>query len=181
MPEELPGIVTICQKPDNQIRQRPAEQAAQNRGWERGFASYPRSLPPPKDPAEAPAGTVAGSTGPAPINPSAGSMRIPAEERAKRSSDGRCFYCGGFNHRAADCAARKMAQMFKVAGAEVKEVGTRTGSEKSGKDQVNWRRMALPLMVKVLFQMLWNVLEFRVYQLARWKYWKDQWKGNISL
>jgi hypothetical protein len=40
----------------------------------------------------------------------------------------------GFNHRAAECVARKMAQIFKPSGAEVKEVGTKEGSEESGKD-----------------------------------------------
>jgi hypothetical protein len=65
---------------------------------------------------------------------SIGKMRISAEERAKRFADGRCLYCGGFNHREAQCAARKKAQMFKAAGAEVKGVGTKEGSEESGKD-----------------------------------------------
>jgi len=85
---------------------------------------------------------------------SAGRRRISAEERAKRFMDGRRLYRGEFNHRAAECAARKKAQMFKVAGAAVKEVGTGTGSEESGKEQVNSRRMALQLTVIVLFQML---------------------------
>jgi len=68
---------------------------------------------------------------------SAGRRRISMEERAKRFMDGRCLCCGGFNHRAAECAARKKAQTFKASGAEVKEVGTGTGSEESGKKQVN--------------------------------------------
>jgi hypothetical protein len=65
---------------------------------------------------------------------STGKMRISAEERAKRFAAGRCVYCGGLNHRAAECAARKKAQTFKTAGAEVKEVGTKEGSKESGKD-----------------------------------------------
>jgi len=81
-----------------------------------------------------PAGTVAAYTGPAPMDLSAGKRRISAEERAKRFTDGRCLYDGGFKHRAAECAARKKDQMFKVAGAEIKEVGTREGSEESGQD-----------------------------------------------
>jgi len=68
---------------------------------------------------------------------SAGRKKISVEERVKRFVDGRSLYCGGFNHRAAECAARKKAQTFKAAGAEVKEVGTGTGSEESGKEQVN--------------------------------------------
>jgi len=133
MPEELPAFMTVCQKRDNQIRQRRAEKAAQNKGGGIGFAS-PRPPPPPKAPETAPAGTVAGYTGPALMDLSAGRRRISAEERAKRFVDGRCLYCGGFNHRAAECAARIKAQTFKAAGAEVKEVGTQRGSEESGKD-----------------------------------------------
>ena len=65
---------------------------------------------------------------------SAGMRRISGEERAHRFTDGRCFYCGGLNHRAAECAARKEARLFKVAGAEGQEVGTGTGSKESGKE-----------------------------------------------
>jgi len=133
MPEELPAFVTVCQKRDNQKRQRRAEKAAQNTGSGIGFASS-RPSPAPKALEIAPAGTVAGYSGPAPMDLSAGKRRISAEERAKRFADGRCLYCGGFNHRAAECAARKKDQTFKAAGAEVKEVGTKDGSEESGKD-----------------------------------------------
>jgi len=137
MAEELPAFVTVCQKRDTQIRQRRADMTAQNTGGGTGFASSSRPPAPPTDSAGAPAGTVAGYTGPAPVDLSAGRRRISAEERAKRFTDGRCLYCGGFNHRAAECAARKKAQTFRVAGAEIKEVGTGTGSEDTGKEQVN--------------------------------------------
>jgi len=133
MTEELPAFVMVCQKRDNQIRPRCAEKAAQNKGSGIGFAS-PRPPPTSKAPEAAPAGTVAGYTGPAPMDLSAGKRRILAEERAKRFADGRCSYCGGFNHRAVECAARKKAQTVKALGAEVKEVGTKEGSEESGKD-----------------------------------------------
>jgi len=62
---------------------------------------------------------------------SAGRRRIAAEESAKRFADGRCLYCGGFNHRVAECTARKKAQMFRAAQVKVKEVGTGAGSEES--------------------------------------------------
>jgi hypothetical protein len=133
MPEELPVFVTVSQKRDIQIRQRRAEKAAQSKGSGLGFTS-PRPLAVPKAPETAPAGTIAGYTGPAPMDLSAGKRRISAEQRAKRFADGRCLYCGGFNHSAAECAARKKAQTFKAAGAEVKEVGTEKGSEESGND-----------------------------------------------
>jgi len=88
MPEELPGFVTVCQKLDNQIQQRRAEKAAQNRGGGIGFASSPKPPAPRKDPTGAPAGTVTGCTGPAPMDLSKGKRRISAEERAKRFTDG---------------------------------------------------------------------------------------------
>jgi len=68
---------------------------------------------------------------------SAGRRRISAEERAKRFTNGRYLYCGGFNHRVAECAARKKAQTFKEAGEEIKEVRTGTGSEELVKELVN--------------------------------------------
>jgi len=104
MPEELPAFVTVCQKRDNHIRQRRVEKAVQNNRSGIGFASS-RPRPTPKAPETAPAGTVAGYSGPAPMDLSAGKRRISAEERAKRFANGRCLYCGGFNHRAAECAA----------------------------------------------------------------------------
>ena len=64
---------------------------------------------------------------------SAGRRKISDEERAKRFADGRCLYCGGFNHRAVDCAVRKKARTFKAAGAEVKEAEDIKGK---GKEQV---------------------------------------------
>jgi len=137
MPEELPAFVTVCQERDDQIRQRCVEKAAKHMGRGTGFASSPRPPAPPKDPSGAHAGTVPGYTGPASMDLSAGRRRISAEERAKRFADGRCLYCGGFNHRAAECAARKEVQRFKPAGAEAKDVATRIGPKESGKDQVN--------------------------------------------
>jgi len=54
MPEDLPAFVTVCQKRDNQIRQRRAEKASQNKGSGIGFAS-PRPPPALKAPEAAPA------------------------------------------------------------------------------------------------------------------------------
>jgi len=82
---------------------------------------------------------------------SPGRRKIPAEERAKRYTDGRCVYCGGFNDMAAECVARKKVQTFKAAGADGMEVGTGAGSKELGKEQVNGGRMALQLTEKVLF------------------------------
>jgi hypothetical protein len=138
MPDELPAFVTLCQKRDNQIRQRKAENAPRHK-WTSspGSPSAPRVPAPPRAPETAPAGTVAGYTGPAPMDLSAGRRRISDEERAKRFADGRCLYCGGFNHRAVDCAVRKKARPFKAAGAEVKEIEGKEDSREKGKERVD--------------------------------------------
>jgi len=138
MPDELPAFVTLCQKRDNQIRQRKAEKAAQHK-WtsSTGSPSAPRAPAPPKTPEAAPAGTVAGYTGPAPMDLSAGRRRISDAERAKRFADGRCLYCGGFNHRAVDCAVRKKARPFKAAGAEGKEAEGMEGPREKGTERVD--------------------------------------------
>jgi len=62
LPEGLPAFPTVFQKLENLIRQRPAEMAAQNPGGGIGFATSPKPPAPPKDPAGAPSGTVAGYT-----------------------------------------------------------------------------------------------------------------------
>lgn len=136
MPEVLLAFVIVCQEPDNQVSQRQAEKAPLNMQRVLGFAS-PRPLAPPKVPETALAWTVGGYTGPEPMNLSAGKRTISVEETVKRFPDGRCFQCGEFNHRVAECAAREKAHRLKATGAEVKEVGTGTGSEGSGKDLVN--------------------------------------------
>jgi len=101
IPEELVAFVTVCLKPDNQIHQPQVEKAAQNIGGGIGFVS-PRPHPALRATKTAPAATVAGYTGPAPMDLSTGESRISAEERVKRSPDGRCLYYGGFDHRVAE-------------------------------------------------------------------------------
>jgi len=110
------------------------ENVAHNMVAGTGFPVAPRFPAPLKDSAGAHLGTVVGYTGLAPLDLSAGKRKIMVEDKAKRLADGRFLYSGGFNHRAANCAARKKALMFKAGGAEVKEITTRTGSEDSGND-----------------------------------------------
>jgi len=68
---------------------------------------------------------------------SAGRSRISDKEKAKRFADGRCLYCGGFNHRAVHCAVRKKARPFKAAGAEVKEAEGKEDAKEKGKERVD--------------------------------------------
>jgi hypothetical protein len=72
MPEDLPAFVTLCQKRDNQIRQRKAEIAAQHKWTPPSTTKPPPPPPASRAPEAAPAGTVAGYTGPAPMDLSAG-------------------------------------------------------------------------------------------------------------
>jgi len=88
---------------------------------------------------------VAGYTEPEPMDLSVWKRQISAEERAEWFAEGRCLYSGRFNLRAEDCMARKKAQTFEVDGAEVEELGTKEGSNETGQDHINWRRMALLL------------------------------------
>jgi hypothetical protein len=107
MPEDLSAFVTLFQKRDNQIRQRKAEKAAQYK-WTPPSMTKPSSPPPASNaPETAPAEIVTSYTGPAPTDLSAGRRKITDEERQKRFAEGRCLYCGGFNHRAVDSAVRK--------------------------------------------------------------------------
>ena len=58
--------------------------------------------------------------------------RISAQEKAKSVANWRCFNCGGCNHSVVECTVRIMTQRSMVAGVEVKERGTRAGSDESG-------------------------------------------------
>jgi hypothetical protein len=49
------------------------------------------------------------------------------------------------------------------------------------KKQVKYGKVTPKLTEKVLVHKLYNVLEFCGFQLARWMYWKHQWKENIWL
>lgn len=134
MPEELYPSVAICHKLDKSVQQHQAQTSAQKIDRGMSFTSSPKHAIVPMNPAVAPAGTLAGYTEPAMMDLSAGRWRISAEERAKKLADGRTVCCGGLNHRVEVCAVRKIAQIFKVAGAPVNEVGTTSGPEELGKD-----------------------------------------------
>jgi len=71
-PEELPAIVTLCQKRDNQIPQRWAIKGALKTAGGVGLANSPRPPIDQNNPAADPAGSVTGYTGPAPMDLSAG-------------------------------------------------------------------------------------------------------------
>lgn len=101
------------------------------------FTSSPEPLTPPKNPAVAPGGMVAGFTGPVPMYVGAGKRRISAEEMAKRFGDGRYLYCRGFNFRVAECTAWKNTQMFGAGGEEVADFQGKQDSDALGTNSVS--------------------------------------------
>ena len=131
---KLTSFTAMCQRRDNQIWQQQVETAAQEAADGTYFTSSPKPLTPLKHPAVALAEMVAGQTGSAPLDLSAGNRRNSVEERAKRYAPGRCLYCVGCNLRATECMASIKAPIFMAVGAEGEKVGTSRSSEESGKD-----------------------------------------------
>jgi hypothetical protein len=74
-------------------------------------------------------GTVGAYTSPEAIGHSAGKRRMLVEDKAKMFGDGSCLKWGRYNHRAAECATQKKAQIFRVGGVDINEVETKEGSE----------------------------------------------------
>jgi len=132
--EQFHLFLTVCEMGDNFHQHTWRGKGAPNTGGGTGFTSSAGPPAPRIGSAAAPARTVARYTGPVPMGVSTVKRRNSVEERVKRFTDRRCLYCGRFNHRAADCAARKKVQMLKAVGAEVKDIGTGTGSEEMGKE-----------------------------------------------
>jgi len=163
---------------DNQIWQSPEESAAHKTDERIYLPLRQNCWRPRKDPAEAPAGSISEITVPTPMDISAGNWWFSAEERVKRIENGSCFYCGGFNHSKVKCVARKMAQIFNTAGAYVREVETNSSYNESVNDDVSWAKMVLRLVDNVAVGMLENILELRVYHVARWRFRNTQWRGT---
>lgn len=110
------------------------EKATQSNGEWSGFTASPIAPAPLQNVREARSGTVNRYTGPPAMNPSTSRERIPVEESAEGMVDGSCLYCFGFNHIAAEWAARQKAQTFKTAGGNVHDGRTGAGSKESEKD-----------------------------------------------
>lgn len=68
--------------------------------------------------------------------------------------NGSYLYCCGFNHRDTDCAIKKLAPIFEATGADVRQVGTGSGSEELGIRYVGPRKMALCSMGQYLFEIV---------------------------
>jgi hypothetical protein len=108
MPEDLVEFVKLCSKRDSQIRARAAERKSGR--WEGGYKKSDTTTNTTSAPETAPAGTVAGYHGPAPMDLSAVKGRkITPEERKRRREGGLCMYCGDSRHFAASCPRKSKA------------------------------------------------------------------------
>ena len=88
-PATVADLVTLCNRLDMRRRALQSESRAPN--------TTPRASA-----ATAPASTSSG-TAPGPMDLSANHSWLPAEERAKRMAEGRCYRCEGVGHMARQC------------------------------------------------------------------------------
>jgi hypothetical protein len=117
LPEDWANYVALVKKRDMQYRTRKAESY-------RPSAPHKPSTPSPRATATAlnphtphPTSTGSGHLGPAPMDLSATGRRLSPEERQKRIDEGRCLYCGGFNHMARDCPNKPRTPGCSLRGA----------------------------------------------------------------
>src|SRR6266576_632079 len=127
-PQEFPEYVRMLQRVDNKVRAIQAEQ--KGRGPQQTQrAPAPRAAPAQSASAPHPTDTGARNYGPAPMDLSAYRSKLSPEERAMRIQEGRCLYCGGFNHLARDCPNKRAPRPpLRASEAQVEVV------EEAGKD-----------------------------------------------
>jgi hypothetical protein len=117
LPEDWANYVALVKKRDMQYCARKAESHCPS-------APHKPSTPSPRATATAPnphtphpTSTGSGHLGPAPMDLSAAGCHLSPEERQKRIDEGRCLYCGGFNHMAWDCPNKPKTPGRSLRGA----------------------------------------------------------------
>jgi hypothetical protein len=139
LPEEWSRYVALVKKRDMQYRARKAEShrpSGQNRPT--STPAVRNTSPVPAQPAPHPTSSGSGHLGPAPMDLSAAGRRLSPEERQKRIDEGRCLYCGGFNHMARDCPNKPKASGRPLRGAVAETAAqpetpvSSTGTSQSG-------------------------------------------------
>ena len=106
-PETMQAFVTAMQRLDNHRRAFQQE----SRSYSRSAAlNQPTTTPtyhaaslPPAPTTTTPRGSTATSTEPGPMDLSLNRRPLTPEERQRRMAEGRCRYCGGLGHMAANC------------------------------------------------------------------------------
>src|SRR6202158_4801217 len=113
IPDNITDFVKMCSKRDAQIRARAAEKKSGR--WEGGYKKPDNVNNTTSAPDAAPAGTVAGYHGPAPMDLSAvKGKKITPEERKRQREGGLCMYCGDSRHFAASCPRKLKAASGQV-------------------------------------------------------------------
>ena len=133
IPEDLVEFVKLCSKRDSQIRARTDERKSGR--WEGGYKKPDPTTNTTSAPETAPAGTVAGYHGHAPMDLSAVKGRkITPEERKRRREGGLCMYCGDSRHFAASCPRKLKAASGQVEVTPFRDSGK--GKEVEGTVEV---------------------------------------------
>jgi hypothetical protein len=116
-------FVALCQQLDSEIRALQLHEGRHGASshQHRGNQSQPRTQ------ASAPAATSQSATAPGPMDLSASRRKLSEQERAARLREGRCLYCGGLGHMAAQCP-NKSRNPFRAAAVMVSDSESTTSS-----------------------------------------------------
>ena len=106
-PETIQAFVTAMQRLDNRCRDFQQE----SRSYSRPAApnppttttQYRAAISPPATITTTPRGSTATGTQPGPMDLLSNRCRLTPEEKQRRIAEGRCRYCGGLGHMAANC------------------------------------------------------------------------------
>jgi len=106
-------FVGLCQQLDSEIRALQLHEGRHNQN--RGNQNPPRNSTTSATP-----NTSQSATAPGPMDLSASRKKLSEQERAARLREGRCLYCGGLGHMAAQCP-NKSRNPFRAAAAQVSD------------------------------------------------------------
>ena len=106
-PETMQAFVTTLQRLDNSRRAFQQESRSYSRSASpkqpTTTPSYRAALPPPAPTMTTSQVSTATSTQPGPVVFSSKRRRLTPDERQRRMAEGKCNYCGGLVHMAANC------------------------------------------------------------------------------
>jgi len=110
-------FVGLCQQLDSKIRALQLHEGRHNTSshQNRGNQNQSRNSTPSATPT-----TSQSATAPGPMDLSASRKKLSEQERAARLREGRCLYCGGLGHMAAQCP-NKSRNPFRADAAQVSD------------------------------------------------------------
>lgn len=115
-------FVALCQQLDSEIRALQLHEGRHGTSHQnRSNQNQPRT--------QAPTSTTTNqsATAPVPMDLSASKKKLSEQERAARLREGRCLYCGGLGHMAAQCP-NKSRNPFRAAAAVMSDSESTTSS-----------------------------------------------------